>query len=403
VSSGAKQAGETGSSANRWVSACLRYGLAFFSVGLALLTTTALRPTIFPTPLFFAAIVISTWYGGTGPGMLSVVLAVVAVDFSFVAPFRTFKASAVDLPYVLQFALPALLTSWIVVKRKEAETALKLGRDHLEDQVQQRTAELRLANQQLQAEFAERRRAEEAFHTTQANLAHLTRLMTMSELTTSIAHEVNQPLAAIVTNGDACRRWLASAPPNVERAQESIAQIIQQGNCAGEVIRRIRELSRKALPKPEPIALPAVVSEVASLLAAELKQNQVTLHVEFAPNLSPVRGDLVQVQQVVMNLVMNAIDALKPAQPPRYIKVAVSAGLAVVEVAVTDSGPGLRPGDEERVFDAFFTTKPDGLGMGLSISRTIIEALGGRLWVDPAGGSGATFRFELPLFQEAAE
>lgn len=212
------------------------YGLMLFAVATALLVTQSLTPTVFPTPLFFAAIVISTWYGGTGPGIVAIVLATLLLDFFFVSPVRGFSMRAADLPYMAQFVLPALLSGWFTKKRKEAETALKEARDHLDLKVQERTAQLSLANNQLQSEITERKRAEDVVHKTQADLAHLTRVMTMSELATSIAHEVNQPLAAIVTNGSAGMRWLAAEPPNLERARESLTRMIGEGNRASEVI-----------------------------------------------------------------------------------------------------------------------------------------------------------------------
>ena len=186
-----------------------RYGLAILAVASALVITQSLKPTVFPTPLFFAAVVISTWFGGTGPGITAIILATLVLDFFFVSPVRGFTVRAADLPYMAQFVLPALLSGWFTKKRKEAETALKEARDHLDAKVQDRTAQLRRTNEQLESEIAERKRAEEAVHKTQADLAHLTRVMTMSELATSIAHEVNQPFLAAIC----CQRcgWNAMA------------------------------------------------------------------------------------------------------------------------------------------------------------------------------------------------
>jgi C4-dicarboxylate-specific signal transduction histidine kinase len=387
---------------HRWAAAALRYALVFLTVGAALFITIALHPTLFPTPLFFAAIVVSTWYGGVGPGILAVLLATFTVDFYFVPPFHIVKAGVTDVPYLAQFALPALLSSWFVKKRKDAEAALRDARDQLEVKVQQRTAELRQANEQLQAEMAERKRAEEAFHAIQANLAHLSRVMTMSELTTSIAHEVNQPLAAVVTNGDACRRWLSLSPPNVERARHSAAQIIQEATRASAVIKRVRDLSRKAIAQPENLDINQVIDEVLGLLASELAQNRVQISTDFGSVLPTIIGDRVQLQQVVLNLIVNAIEALKPVQDrARRIRVSsrVNAPRAV-EVSVRDNGVGMKASELEHLFEAFFTTKPRGLGMGLSISRTIIESHGGRLWAEANPEFGAAFHFELPTSTE---
>ena len=376
----------------------LKYGLAILTVTSALLITQSLKPTVFPTPLFFGAIVISTWFGGTGPGLLAVALATCLLDFYFISPGHSLVLRTSDLPYLAQFVLPALLSGWFTKKRKEAETALKQGRDQLEVKVQERTAELRRTNEQLESEIVERKRAEEAVHKTQANLAHLTRVMTMSELATSIAHEVNQPLAAIVTNGAAGMRWLGSEPPNFERARDSIARIINEGNRASEVINRIRALSRKALPQRSVIRVNEVIHEVVSLVGTELAKNRVALTCELQRDLPPVLGDRIQLQQVVLNLVMNAIEAMVVTQGSRELLIGSRTGEAgQVQVMVRDSGVGLGQEDLERAFEAFFTTKEDGIGMGLSISRTIVESHGGRLWAERNPGSGATFRFSLPV------
>ena len=383
---------------NRIRSGIYGYGLALLAVASALLITQSLKPTVFPTPLFFAAIVISTWFGGTGPGLIAIVLATLVLDFFFVSPVRGFIIRTADLPYMAQFVLPALLSGWFTKKRKEAETALKEARDHLDAKVQERTAQLRHTNEQLQSEIAERKRAEETVHKTQADLAHLTRVMTMSELATSIAHEVNQPLAAIVTNGSAGMRWLAADPPNVERARESMTRIISEGNRASEVIQRIRVLSKKASPHKSPIDLNEVIQEVLALIGTELVKNRVVLTCDLEPNLPTVTGDRVQLQQVLLNLIMNAIEAMADVKDrPRNLRIQSNVNdRGDVLLSVHDSGAGVDPDHVDLVFEAFFTTKAEGVGMGLAISRSIIEAHGGRLSASPNDGPGATFQFTLP-------
>src|SRR6476469_5601273 len=201
-------------SSNRMASLTWAFGLAVASVTLALVITRALQPTVFPTPLFFAAIVITTWFGSTTAGLFAVLLATGLLEYYFIAPDHHFSFHSAEVLYVGQFLMPALLTCWFVKKRKEAEAALKEARDSLDVKVQLRTAELRQSNEQLRLEMAERKRTEAAFHQTQADLAHLTRVTTMSALASSIAHEVNQPLAAIVSTSEAGRRWLENQPPN---------------------------------------------------------------------------------------------------------------------------------------------------------------------------------------------
>ena len=384
---------------NRIRSIALKFGIAALSVAVALLITQALQPTVFPTPLFFAAIVISTWFGGTGPGVFAVLFATVLLDYYFVSPTRGFSMHPAGLLYLAQFSLPALLSSWFVKKRREAEAALKEARDQLDVKVQQRTAELREANQQLQSEIAERQRAEQAFHKTQADLAHLTRVMTMSELATSIAHEVNQPLAAIVTTGDACARWLALDPPNLGRARESVARIITEGSRASEVVKRIRGLSKKTTFQKSTLHMNELIHEVIALLDAELVKNKVRLKTELDPDLPLVFGDRVQLQQVILNLMVNGIEAMNDvANRARELAIqSQKVDPGRVQVSVQDCGCGLEPDQVEHLFEAFFTTKPGGIGMGLSISRTIVESHGGRLWATTNPDYGATFQFALPI------
>lgn len=375
-----------------------RYGLAILTVTSALLVTQSLQPTVFPTPLFFGAIVISTWFGGIGPGLFGIVFATLVLDFYFVSPVRGFSVRTSDLPYLAQFVLPALLSSWFTRKRREAETALKEARDQLDVKVQERTAELSRTNEQLQSEIAERKRAEEAVHKTQADLAHLTRVMTMSELATSIAHEVNQPLAAIVTNGAAGMRWLAAEPPNLERARDSVTRIIHEGNRASEVIKRIRALSKKAPLQKAVLEINDVIQDVLLLVGTELAKNRVLLACDLKPDLPRVFGDRVQLQQVLLNLIMNGIEAMAglSQKPGKLLIKSETTKDGQVLVSVRDSGMGVDAPNLEHVFEAFFTTKPEGVGMGLSISRTIVEAHGGRLWASPNDGAGATFQFTLP-------
>jgi C4-dicarboxylate-specific signal transduction histidine kinase len=384
---------------HRVVLVALKYGIAAVAVTVALFITQSLQPTVFPTPLFFAAIVVSTWFGGIGPGIFAVIFATLLLDYYFVSATRTFSVHPAALLYLAQFSFPALLSSWFVKKRKDAEQALKEARDQLDVKVQQRTAELREANQQLQSEIAERQRAEEAFHKTQADLAHLTRVMTMSELATSIAHEVNQPLAAIVTTGDACAHWLSLDPPNVSRARESIGRIINEGNRASEVVKRIRGLSKKTTFQKSTLHMNELIHEVIALLDTELAKNKIRLNTELAPNLPLVFGDRVQLQQVILNLMVNGIEAMNDvANRPRTLSIkSQKMDSDRVQVSVQDWGCGLEPDQVEHLFEAFFTTKPGGIGMGLSISRTIIESHGGRLWATPNADQGATFQFALPI------
>lgn len=249
------------------------------------------------------------------------------------------------------------------------------------------------------AEMIERKRAEEALHKTQAELAHVTRVLTLGALTASIAHEVNQPLAAVVTNGNACLRWLARETPDLEEARAAVERIIRDGNRAGDVIRRVRTLAKKTDLQKAWLDINDVIHEVVALVQSEVRQYRVALRTELSAALPPVLGDRVQVQQVLLNLLLNGIEAMQPVTdwPRKLLIMSQRHASDAVLVAVQDSGIGLDPQRIDQLFDAFVTTKPNGLGMGLSISRAISEAHGGRLWASPNTGPGATFQFTLPM------
>ena len=249
-----------------------------------------------------------------------------------------------------------------------------------------------------------RKRAEEALKNAQAGLAHAARVTTVGELTASIAHEINQPLAAIVTNGQASLRLLARDAPDLDGAREAVEAIINDGIRASEVIKHIRELMKKSPAEKTLLNINETIREVIALSAGELSRNQVSLLTELEPDLPPVLADRVQIQQVVLNLVLNANEAMAGIEwrPRELLISSEKVGSDIVVVAVRDCGIGFSADDSERIFEAFFTTKTkDGLGLGLSISRTIIEGHGGRLWASPNEGKGATFRFTLPTQRQS--
>ncbi|HSD46196.1 MAG TPA: ATP-binding protein [Pyrinomonadaceae bacterium] len=368
-----------------------RYGLAVLTVAVALIITRSLQQYTDVTPLFYAAIVISAWFGGRGPGLLAVVLATVSLDYYFLPPLYTLRPDVKQISFLAVFSLLAVLTSWMSAKRKHAEEALRETRDELEVRVQERTAELREANEVL-------RERGEALQKVQTELAHVTRVMTLGELTASIAHEVNQPLAAIVTNGNACLRWLGGATPNLLEARQAVERIIKDSYRASEVISRIRTLVKKTPPRNDWLDVNEVIVEVLALAQSEANRNHVSLKQQLTNDLPRVRGDRVQLQQVILNLIINGLESIAKSKDG-VRELSISSGVDEkknVIVAVRDSGEGLDPANLDRVFDAFFTTKPDGMGMGLAISHTIIDSHGGRLWATPNSPRGAVFQFTLP-------
>jgi PAS domain S-box-containing protein len=253
-------------------------------------------------------------------------------------------------------------------------------------------------------DLTESRRAAEALESTRAELAHMARVLTMGEIAASIAHEVNQPLTAVVANANACSRMLADKAPDLDDVREAVADIAQAGTRAGAIISRIRALVKKEAPEKTRLDINEVVEEVLPLTSGQLGKHQVCVKTELFPGLPEVLGDRVQLQQVILNLMMNAIEAMTSIlDRPRVLLLRTQAhesdGLSV---AVRDSGTGLDPGNTTRIFETFFTTKPNGMGMGLSICRSIIETHGGRLWAEPNDGPGATFQFNLPAYSGGA-
>jgi len=291
-----------------------------------------------------------------------------------------------------------VLGAAILTSSMDRQTQAELQRlnEGLEQRVVERTRELTAVNEKLLGEIAERQRVQEALQETQAELAHITRVMAMGELVASIAHEVNQPLTAVVTNANFCLRQLASATPNLEKLREAIAEIVNDGTRASAVISRIRALLMKAAPERVELDINEIIQEVAILVRNEVTRNRISLRNDLAPDLPRVLGDRVQLQQVLINLVMNGIDAMRTlTYRSRELLIKSAKNPDGVLIQVQDSGPGLDPEQADRIFEPFFTTKPQGIGLGLSISSSIIESHGGRLWAVP-GSNGALFQFTLP-------
>jgi C4-dicarboxylate-specific signal transduction histidine kinase len=343
--------------------------------------------------LFLCAVMISAWFGGLKPAMLAVALSVLAFDYYFLPPIYSFAVEIKQLPRLFIFALSAVFAGSLTAAQRSAAESLRHARDDLNGTLQ----ELQRTNEALQAENTERQRAEDALHRAQAELAHVTRVTTLGEMIASIAHEINQPLSGIITNGNASLRWLGGDPPNLDEVRDAARRIIRDGNRASEVIARIRALSKKAGTAKERLDLNQTIQEMITLTIGEVRRNGVELRTELAADIPAISGDRVELQQVVLNLIKNGIEAMGGVDDrARELLIKTeSDAVGRVRVIVRDSGTGLNPLNMERIFDAFYTTKSEGMGMGLAISRSIVENHGGNLWAVPNDGPGATFQFTL--------
>jgi len=376
------------------------YLVAALSVGVAAVVTLKLGSLIkHSSTLFFCSVMLSSWYGGVWPGVLAALLSVVALDYYFIPPLYALGISLEEAPDMIVFLATALFIGWLSGDQKRAQESLRQARDKLDARVQERTAELKRANEQLRSEIAERESVQEGLIRAQAEIARIARITTMGELAASIAHELNQPLGSIVMSGDACLRWLAAEPPNLGEARQAVEAIIRDGTRASSVLVRTRGLLRRGERVRERLDINEVIREVIALMDGELRRNGASLRTEMPRELPPVVVDRVLLQQVILNLVMNAIEAMRAVSDRARvlcIRTQEQHSGSIV-VFVEDSGVGIDPEHLSRMFEAFYTTKVQGIGMGLTISRSIIEAHGGRLWAVANDERGSTFCFTLPI------
>jgi len=355
------------------------YAISVIMVALAL-AVTLLVQRAFPYPflfLFFAAVMVSAWLGGTGPGMFSVLLSTLLVEYFLVPPLHSFRVNTAAEMYFAAFVICAAVASWVSSSKKRTERDLRETRDQLEIRVSERT---------------------EALMKTQAELAHLARVLSMGELTASIAHEISQPLTAVVTHGHASLEWLSANPPNIEKARQTTESIIRDGTQAGAILSRIRALFQKEAPAKSWMDINEVIEELTGFVRNEAIRRRITVHTELASTLPKVKADRVQLQQVVLNLVMNGMDAMaaETGRRKELLIRSLQENSREILVQIEDCGPGL-PDNADRIFDPFYTTKPHGIGMGLSISRSIVESHEGRLWASPRPSGGAIFQFTVPI------
>jgi len=316
-------------------------------------------------------------------------------------------AEILDVARTHQFAIAKRHESWEIIETpglKQAKAEIKRMNVELEQRVVERTSQLTAVNEKLRKEILERKRAEEALHQARGELAHATRVTTLGELAASIAHEINQPLAAIIADANACLNWLAADRPDLDNVRAALAAIVNDGDRAAQVIARIRVMLSRSSVAHEPCDLARIIREVHPLIRPELGRHGIMLETSLARDLPMVIGDRVQLQQVLLNLLMNAAEAVRDV-PPQRRRLMVRSTVEERDdgpwavVAVEDAGVGFKEDEAPRLFDAFYTTKPGGLGMGLSISGSIVDGHRGRLWATANQDHGATFHFALPAMR----
>lgn len=362
------------------------YGAALLFVGVSFLFSFLLQ-RFFPYPFlffFFGAVMASAWFGGTGPGLLSVVLSTVLVDYFFVPPFNSFSISPSAEAYFGAFVACAVVASWVSSSKKKTEQALVQARNDLELRVSERTA---------------------ALMKTQGELAHLSRMLSMAELTASVVHEIGQPLTGVVTNAQACLEWLSAGASNVEKARRSADGIVRDSTRAVAVLDRIRSLFRKSPPEKEWLNINDIIDEMMVLVRDEARRRSVQIHVLLEQSLPHVRVDRVQIQQVILNLVVNAMDALNDSviDDKRIFLMSRKNRHDELVIRVEDCGVGLAGELRERMFEPFFTTKPHGIGVGLSITRSIVEAHKGQITAAARPQGGTIVEFTIPIHPDDAD
>jgi len=364
-----KPSGRSGTGVDELLSKLQRYSLATISCGAALAIAW---PIDAPASCFLLAVTVSSLFGGLGPGLLSVGLSALAFNHFFLR--RTFPPAdepAVFLRFVVFLVATLLITGLMEIKKRAEQS---------------------------------RNRAKEALRQSQSDLARVSRITTMGELTASLAHEVNQPIAAALTDANTCLRWLNRERPDMEEARGAASRMVKDATRAAEIISRIRLLFNKSAPQRESVDINEIIREMVALMRDEIARNSISVQTELAEDIPLIMGDRVQLQQVLMNLMINGIDAMKGVDGTRRLAIkSQRAEKEQLTVSVSDTGVGLPPQRADQIFNAFFTTKPHGTGMGLRISRSIAESHGGRLWAAANFPRGASFHLALPIKVEAHE
>ncbi len=326
--------------------------------------------------LFPVAVMAANWFGGRGPGWLAVGLSVVLVQYYFIPPLRSLAIGRQDIPFTFAFVSFTGLANCAVTWRRQIEDS----------------------NEMLVQQMAEQRPTEDALQVARAELARVARITTVGELAAAIAHEVNQPLAAIVANADACVAWLELQTPNLVEARAAAERAAQGATRASEVVSRIRALITKTPTERAYIQLNELVEEMVAVAEGQASSSAVTVMVALAQGLPLVHADRLQLQQVVLNLILNGIEAMSGihGRPRQLVIKTQMQAPCMVCVSIQDSGIGVNVGRMPWLFEPFLTMPSQGVGMGLSISRSIIEAHAGSLWAESTPDRGSVFHFTLP-------
>jgi len=316
-------------------------------------------------------------------------------------------SEVLDVVRTHQFAVAKRRGSWDVVEtagHKQAKAEIKRLNEELEQRVIERTSQLTAVNNELTKEILERQRAErraeeesERLRQAQADMAHISRVISMGELTASLAHEIKQPITAALMDAKTCLRWLGREYPDVPEAREAAARVVNDVTRAADIISSISLMFKKAAAPRELVDANQLIREMVVLLRGEANRYSISVRTELAAEAPHITADAVQLQQVFMNLILNGIDAMKEVSGANELTITSEVDKGQLVVAVSDTGVGLPPERQEQIFKPFFTTKDHGIGMGLPISRSIIESHGGRMWVTDHGGRGATFQFSVPV------
>ncbi len=377
------------------------YAIAVLSVAAAVMISRwpVLHLHDAPVSLFLCAVMLSAWLGGVGPGLLAIGLSCLSFVYYFLGSAHSVVPKAGDIPRTAVFVLAAVFVGALTAAQRSATELLRRARDELTKTVQ----ELQRTNDVLQTESRERKLAQEALRHAQADLARVSRVTTVGQLTASLAHEVNQPITAAVTDANTCLRWLTRDEPDLDEAREAALRAVKNARRAADIINRVRLLFKKGDPQRELVDINGVISEMIVLLGGEASRYAVSVQTSLE-DVPKIPGDRVQLQQVLMNLMSNGIDAMKDTDGKRELMISSHRdGSDNVVVSVSDTGVGLPAQESDQVFKAFFTTKVHGTGMGLSITRSIVESHGGRLWAADNIPRGAIFRFTLPTKVAAVE